>query len=305
MSVTNGSAWSWRLMRCGAFRLDGGSMFGVVPRVVWEKASPPDDRNRIAVQTNALLLERDGRLVVIETGCGDKLAPKERDLYALEHRSVLDALHEAGARAQDVSSVIVSHLHFDHAGGLTRRPRAGEPDRPMLTFPNAEIIVQRQEWEDALANRSTMTRTYLKDHLTQEVAERVRLIDGPSPVTGAGQGGPTGFGRFGFVEILPGVEVFRVPGHTWGQQAVRFTDPGGRTVVFTPDVMPTANHVGQAYNMAYDVEPFVSGQMRVRLLEAAAAGGWLLAIDHEPGRAVVAVEPDETRAGTYRLTPVD
>ena len=113
------------------------------------------------------------------------------------------------------------------------------------------------------------------------------------------------FGAFVGIEVVPGVEVFRVPGHTWGQQAVRFTDVGGRTVVYTPDVMPTANHVGQAYNMAYDVEPYVSGQMRVRLLEAASGGGWLLAIDHEPGRAVVAVERDPSRAGAHRLIPVD
>ncbi len=297
--------WSWRLLRSGAFRLDGGSMFGVVPRVVWEKAVAPDERNRIPVQSNTLLLEREGRLVVIEVGCGDKLGPKERDLYALEDRSVLDALNEAGADPSGVSTVIVTHLHFDHAGALTRRPRAGEPDRPILTFPNAEIVCQRQEWDDSKANRSTMTRTYLKDHLTEEVAERLRLIDGASPVTQTGPGGPVAFGQFVFTQVLPGIEVFRVPGHTWGQQAVRFTDRRGRVIVYTPDVMPTVHHVGQAYNMAYDVEPFVSGQMRARLLDAAASLGWLLAIDHEPGNPIVRVERDREKPGVFRLAAVD
>lgn len=306
--------WSWRLLRCGLFWLDGGGMFGVVPKPLWSRLITPDDRNRIPVQTNALLLEREGALVVIEVGNGDKFGAKERDIYSMENRSVIDALHEAGARPEDVSTVIVSHLHFDHAGGLTRKPRQGEPERAALTFPNARIVTQRQEWEDAIANRSTMSRTYLPDHLTPEVRERLQMVDSPDPQvataarTGAERGGahtsPGAVPVFPCTEVLPGIEVFRVPGHTWGQQAVKFTDTRGRTIVFTPDVMPTAHHAGAAYNMGYDVEPYVSMRVRMAFLEEARREKWLLAIDHEPGPAVVAVEAGE-KPGQYRLTPSD
>ena len=129
--------YSWRLLRGGTFKLDGGSMFGLVPRVVWSKNTPPDDRGRIAVQHNCLLLERvdepsaqwKGRapkLVVLETGSGDKMDPKSRDIFALEQRSILEALHEVSCRPEDVGLVTATHLHFDHAGGLTRLVRAGE-----------------------------------------------------------------------------------------------------------------------------------------------------------------------------------
>ena len=295
--------WNWRLLRCGAFRLDGGSMFGVVPRVVWSRTVEPDERNRIPLQTNALLLERNGTTVVVELGIGDKFGAKERDIYAMEDRTVLDALHEAGCDAASVGAVVLSHLHFDHAGALTRRPRAGEGEGPVVAFPNARIVTQKQEWEDALANRSTMHKTYLPDHLTPGVKERVLLVDSPDP--GAD------LDAKGFVPTpvpLPGLEgigVFRVPGHTWGQQAVMFKDARGRTVVFTPDVMPTVNHAGAAYNMAYDVETYTSMRMRMRLLEAATERGWSLAIDHEPGPAVVRVEHDPDKRGAYRLTPDD
>ncbi len=286
-------------------------MFGIVPKVLWAKAMPPDDRNRIRLQSNSLLLERDGRIVVVEVGNGDKFGQKERDIYAMEDRSILDALHEADCRPEDVDTVIVTHLHFDHAGGLTRLPREGEPERPILAFPNARIVVQHQEWDDALSNRSTMTRTYLRDHLTSEVAERLELADSKAPIAWGGEGkapdaAPAGTGTFfDYVEVLPGVDVFRVPGHTWGQQAVRVRGADGQTIVFTPDVMPTVHHASGPYSMAYDVEPYVSGLMRAKYLEAAAAEGWTLAIDHEPDTPLVRVEPNLDRPGSWMLTPVE
>ncbi|MBL0920764.1 MAG: MBL fold metallo-hydrolase [Phycisphaerales bacterium] len=298
--------WNWKLLRCGEFRLDGGSMFGIVPKALWAKAANPDEKNRIRLQTNALLLEREGRVVVVEVGNGDKFGPKERDIYAMEDRSILDALHEADCRPEDVSDVIVTHLHFDHAGGLTRLPRAGEPDGPRLTFPNARIVSQQQEWDDALANRSSMTRTYLREHLTSEVAERLHLVESAPPLLLHGPGrapepSPAGAGTFfDFVEVLPGIDVFRVPGHTWGQQAVRVRAIGGETVVFTPDVMPTVHHLGGPYNMAYDVEPYVSGLMRHKYLEAAASEGWILAIDHEPDTPLVRVVAEPGKPGVWR-----
>ncbi len=273
-------AWNVTLLRAGEFRLDAGCMFGIIPSPVWRKWCTPDAQNRMPLQTNSLLLERDGRLVVVEVGIGDKFDEKERSIYALGDRAIHDALHEVDCDPADIDAVIVTHLHFDHAGGLTRRG-AGDGG-PVLTFPDAEVIVQRREWEDAIANRSTMHRTYLKEHLTPEVAERVTLVDGED-------------------EVLPGVHVWNVPGHTWGQQAVRIDAGEGKQIVFVPDVMPTRWHSRPSACMAYDVEAWTSQQERVKLLRAAAEKGWTLVLDHEHGHPVFRVRVNPERPGEHLL----
>lgn len=267
-------------------------MFGLIPRVVWMKWFPAgviDDSNRMPMQTNALLLESGGRLVLIEAGIGDKMSAKEHAMYAQEMlpaarpRAIHDALHEVGCRVEDISAVICTHLHFDHAGGLTRLEASGDPERPVLTFPNAEVFTQRREWEDALAGRSTMNKTYLPNHLTPEVRERIKLIDGER-------------------EIIPGITVIPVPGHTWGQQVIRVSTPRG-LVVFCNDVMPTALHCRPTTNLSYDVEPYTSMLERAKLLERAVVEGWTLVLDHEPGNPVFSVEREAGAAGSFRLVP--
>jgi len=181
-----------------------------------------------------------------------------------------------------ITHVIVTHLHFDHAGGLTTHDPKGQP---IPVFPNAPVFVQRTEWEDALANKSTMTRTYLRDHL-DPIADRVQLIDGEA-------------------EILPGISVVPVPGHTWGMQAVMFNDERG-TLCFPGDVIPTINHVGLAFSLGYDMMPYQNMLTKVDLLERAAAGGWRLVLDHEPGQAVVSVGPrgsNPDKPGQFILRP--
>ncbi|MGD9689602.1 MAG: MBL fold metallo-hydrolase [Phycisphaerales bacterium] len=313
--------YSWKLLRAGAFRLDGGSMFGLIPRVVWSRACPPDERGRMPVQHNCLILERTGpvgggrpgpKRIVIEAGTGDKLDARSRELFELEPRSVIDALGEIGCDPASIDATIVSHLHFDHAGGLTRLARPGEtPDWTgpascfagsrgdhgvKLTFPNAQVVCQKREWEDALANRSVMTRTYFVDHLLP-IRERVRLVDSPPPFAPGTTPDRDDMPRAPLeareTEVYPGVWVFRVPGHTWGQQAVRFAGPDGKSVVFTPDVMPTAWHVGQAYSLAYDVEPYTSSVSRHWFLSEAAERGWTLVLDHEPGNPVRTVRRND------------
>jgi glyoxylase-like metal-dependent hydrolase (beta-lactamase superfamily II) len=311
--------YSWRLLRAGPLLLDGGGMFGVIPRVLWSKAFTPDDLGRITLAQNCLLLERVGsdvgpRNVLIETGSGDKLGPKSRRIWGLTDRTVLTALAELNVAPESIDAVILSHLHFDHAGGLTRRAQPGE--RPTWTgpsesesgvvpsFPNAAIYVQRREWIDALANRSAMTRTYMKDNL-EPLRDRVHLLDGvhafPHGHTPDRDELPAEPAESRFVSAVPGIDAILVPGHTWGQQAIRFTDDRGRTVVFTPDVMPTVHHVGSAYNLAYDVEPYTSTLTRHWFLEEAASKDWLLVLDHEPGNPAVRVRPDGK--GWYRLIP--
>ncbi len=302
-------------LRAGRLLLDGGGMFGLIPRVVWSRFAEPDDKGRIALAHNCLLLEEVGgdRRVVIEAGTGDKLDAKMRGIFGLDDRTIETALREAGAEPASITDVVVSHLHFDHAGGLTRRIREGErPDwdaGPMsgdapaikLTFPGARIHAQKREWEDAIANRSVMTRTYFPDHL-EPIRDHLELCDSPAPfapghVPDRNEAPPLSL-EAREREIIPGIRVFRVPGHTWGQQAIRFTDSEGRVIVFTPDVMPTAWHVGAAYSLSYDVEPYTSMVTRRWLLSEAADRGWMLFLDHEPGNPLRRVSRAD---GWFRL----
>jgi len=274
------NSWSWQLLRAGSFRLDGGSMFGIVPKPLWATLAAPDKRNRINLQTNCLLLDDGSHKVLIETGYGGKWSDKDRDIFHLEDRAILDALREVNVEPAEIDHIIVTHLHFDHAGGLTHFKGDGEASS---SFPGAEIIVQKTEWDDALANRTTMKKTYLRDHL-DPIAGQVQLIEGEA-------------------EILPGLRVWPMIGHTWGHQAVRFEDSDG-IVCFPGDVMPTVNHAGAAFNMGYDMLPWDNMRSKRSLLKRAAEEGWRIVIGHEVGEPVVRILPDADRPGEYRLQPV-
>lgn len=256
-------------------------MFGLIPKTIWSTWTPPDASNRIELDCNCLLLDDGSRRVLVETGYGDKWGEKDRGIYALERRTVVDALGERGVDPASIDHVVVTHLHFDHAAGLTAPGVDGGAAR--LAFPNAEIHVQRREWEDALANRSTMTKTYLRSHL-DPIAGKVRPIDGPG-------------------EILPGIAVRVLPGHTWGQQGVFVRGVDGITV-FPADLMPTVNHVHFAANMGYDVLPYENMLNKREFLAEASAEGWTLVLDHEPHTPVVRVAREAGDPGRYRLDAV-
>ena len=272
--------WNWQLLRAGALRLDGGGMFGVIPRTIWSRLVTPDKHNRIPLQTNCLLLRDGTQTVLVETGCGDKWTDTQRGHWDLERRTVVDALREAGTEPEQIDFVIVTHLHFDHAAALTRWDDDGQP---VPTFPNATVVTQEVEWTDALANKSTMGRTYLRSHL-DPVADRVRLVSGEA-------------------EVLPGLRVWPMVGHTWGQQAVRFDDGAG-VVCFPGDVLPTIHHAGPAYSLGYDMLPHENMVSKQELLEQAARDRWRIVLDHEPGDPVVRVVPHPDHAGRFSLETV-
>jgi glyoxylase-like metal-dependent hydrolase (beta-lactamase superfamily II) len=272
-------SWSWKLLRAGSFRLDGGGMFGVVPKTIWSKLIQPDEQNRIPLQTNCLLLDDGDEKVLIETGFGDKWTDKERGFYDIERRTIVDALREEGIEPEQINHVVVTHLHFDHAAGLTLNDRNGNA---VPTFPNADVFVQKTEWEDALENKSTMTRTYLRNHL-DPIANRVKLLDGEW-------------------EIFPGSNITVSPlmGHTWGMQGVRFEDQKG-TLCFPGDVLPTVHHFGLSFSIGYDMLPYHNMITKHRLFQNAMAGDWRLVLDHEPGHAVVRVKADRERPDRFIL----
>lgn len=270
--------WKSTLIRAGGFRLDGGSMFGVVPKAVWSRLVSPDEDNCIPLQTNCLLLEMDGSRVLIETGNGSKWSPKERAIFGMEERTIHDALQEVGVSSEQIDLVILTHLHFDHAGGLTHQGSHGEL---VSSFPSAEIVVQRREWDDALANRSTMSATYLRSHL-DPIADQIRCIEGETT-------------------IIDGIKAIPTPGHTWGHQSILIDESNG-PACFTGDLLPTLNHAGRSWSMGYDMLPHETLVTKERILNEAVENGWRLILDHEAGEAVVRVDRDQ-RKNWFSLVP--
>ena len=247
-------------LRTGAFRLDGGGMFGLIPKTMWSQWTEADAHNRIALTTRSLLVESRDGLVLVEAGYGDKWSDRERAMYELEPRTAVDALAELSVDPRDIAHVVLTHLHFDHAAGLTRAGAAG----PEPVFPSARVHVQRQEWLDALANRSTMTRTYFRSHL-DPVATQVELHDGACTP-------------------LAGIELIPTAGHTWGHQSILIAAPDG-PVLFAGDACPTVHHAHPAASLGYDMLAYESMLSKLEILGRAVRGGWRLALDHDPQHA--------------------
>ena len=255
-------------LEAGLQRLDGGAMFGVVPKPLWERRIPADERNRIPLALRCLLVETRDELVLIETGLGNKENEKFRDIYGVDNAPsdarYADRLHEAIAAAgfstDDVDVVIDTHLHFDHAGGNTFRDGDG---RVRLAFPNARYHVQQGEWAWAHRANERTTASYLPDNFDPVMeAGRLVLLEGD-------------------VEIVPGVSVYRTPGHCPHHQSV-LVSSGGETACFLADVVPTMAHLPLPWIMGYDVEPLVTLESKRKLLHRAVHERWLLVSTHDP-----------------------
>jgi glyoxylase-like metal-dependent hydrolase (beta-lactamase superfamily II) len=258
----------------GRFWIDGGTMFGVVPRALWVRVFPTDEKNRIRQATNCVLVQTGKQTVLIDTGYGSKLSEKERKILSAEEGDPLvKSLEACGVSVDDVDTVILSHLHFDHAGGATRREDDG---RVTPTFPNAVYVAQKLEWEMATSGRPELRGAYPLDNLLPlEEAGQLKLIDGAE-------------------EIVPGIRALLTGGHTLGHQAL-VIESDDQTAMYLGDTCPSWRHLPSLWCMAYDVDLLQARRIKPELLGAIADNGWLALSDHDPDHAAARLSRDEKR----------
>jgi glyoxylase-like metal-dependent hydrolase (beta-lactamase superfamily II) len=259
----------------GYIRLDGGAMFGVVPKTLWSKRAAADDRNRIRMAMRPLLIRpAGGPLTIVDAGAGDKMDAKSQEIYGLDRAEPLDVtMGRAGVRAEDIELVIASHLHFDHAGGFTVRQAGGTL---VPRFPNARYVVNRGEWEDATHPHERNRASYFAENYVPLLeAGVVDFMDGDG-------------------EVLPGVRVRRTGGHTRWHQMIEI-ESGGRTAVFTADLMPTTAHVDVPWIMAYDLYPMETLEFKRGFVREAVEREYLIFFEHDPNVAAGYIRQEGTR----------
>jgi glyoxylase-like metal-dependent hydrolase (beta-lactamase superfamily II) len=255
----------------GTYLLDGGAMFGVVPKPLWEKRTPANERNQILLGTNTVVVRTGKHTVVIETGIGNKLSEKQRSIF--ENRQLLmQSFRAAGIKTEDVDIVINTHLHFDHCGWNTTRTEDG---RIVPTFPNARYFVHRGEVEHGHLQLERDAVSYISDNYDPLIANgQMTLIEPPS----------------GQMEIVPGVSVEVFPGHTAQMMAVML-DSAGRRACYVSDLIPTAAHLDVTWVMGYDLYPLTCIEQRKRFLSRAIPEQWLVLFTHDHDHPMGFVEP--------------
>ena len=269
-------------IRAGEMRLDGGAMFGVVPKSLWEKRVPADERNRIPMTMRCLLVEHPSGLILIDTGAGNKENAKFKDIYGIENEGadgltwLEDGLRQIGVAPTDISLVINSHLHFDHAGGNTRIRPDGSVE---LSFPNATYIVKRGEFDYAThTNERTAASYFDRNYVPLESADKIEFVSREK-------------------EIVKGIKVIPTPGHTPFHQSIMIESAGERAFYFA-DLVPTSAHLPLPWIMGYDVEPLVTLETKRRILKQAVDEHWLAIFEHDARTAWGRVGAD---AKGYRL----
>ncbi|MBT3448499.1 MAG: MBL fold metallo-hydrolase [Bacteroidetes Order II. Incertae sedis bacterium] len=245
----------------GRFGLDGGAMFGIVPKPLWQRKISADELNRIPLNARCLLMEGNGQLILVDNGIGDKYNEKFGSIYAIDDESEnLDAsLKQLGFEKDDITDVILTHLHFDHCGGSTRLVNG----KPEVAFRNATFHVQKAHWDWAAASNVREKASFLDENL-HPLGEsgQLNLIEGS-------------------FDLFPGIEVIPVDGHTLAMQLVRVHDEH-HSVLFTADLLPTHAHLSPAWNMGYDLWPMTTITEKAKILERATNEGWHLFFEHDP-----------------------
>jgi glyoxylase-like metal-dependent hydrolase (beta-lactamase superfamily II) len=257
--------WRMHAIQAGGQMLDGGAMFGVVPKPLWERRITPDVRNRIQLGMRCLLIEHPIGLVLIDTGAGNKENDKFYDIYGVENQGdpgptrLEDGIRAAGFRPEDVTLVINSHLHFDHAGGNTAR---GADGVARASFANARYVMQRGEYEYATHTNERTAASYFAHNFVPLVeAGRVDFIEGEQ-------------------QIAEGITGVPTPGHTPHHQGL-LLESAGEHAFYIADLAPTAYHLPLPWIMGYDVEPLVTLETKRRILKRAADENWLVIFEHD------------------------
>ena len=244
----------------GYFRLDGGAMFGVVPKTLWQKRAPADDRNRITMAMRPLLV-RGERLMIIDAGCGDKMDAKSADIYGFDRRDNLDVtMARVRIRAEDIEVVLASHLHFDHAGGFTVRDASGVV-RPR--FPHARYLANQGEWDEATHPHERNRASYFAENFVPLREAGVLDLLPDDQV------------------VAPGIRVRRTGGHTRYHQIV-YIESAGKTAVFAADLIPTTAHVDVPWIMAYDLYPMETLDFKRAFIKEAIEQEYLIFFEHDP-----------------------
>ena len=269
-----------RSLETGRFALDGGAMFGVVPKVLWQKTNPADELNRITLALRVLLLEGNNRYILVDTGIGHKFNAKQETIFGIDHRhsNLENSLNELGLKPTDITDVILTHLHFDHAGGAT----CLKEEQVVPTFPNAQYYVQRKNWEWANNPTEKDRASYLKENFIPLMESgQLKLLEDEG-------------------EILPDIYPWLSNGHTVGQQLIRISD-GQQTLIYCADIIPTSSHLNVPYVMGFDLYPLTTIEEKKQILQQALAENWVIFFEHDPIIEACTVKESEKGIGLNQV----
>lgn len=246
----------------GRFALDGGAMFGVVPKTLWNKTNPADELNRITLALRSLLLFNNEKVILVDAGIGQKWAEKHKDIYKIDFskHNIENSLKKYGFTKNDVTDVILTHLHFDHTGGSTFADGKGEIQ---LSFPNATHFINKRNWEHALAPTDRDKASFVKEDFYPIFEKgKLKIIEETS-------------------KVFENIEFIISDGHTIGMQLVKVSDKKN-TLIYCADLIPTSSHIPIPFVMGYDIQPLVTVQEKKKVLAQAVKEDWILFFEHDP-----------------------
>ncbi len=255
-------------LESGSLMLDGGAMYGVVPKPLWERSSPADEKNRIKLVTRHLLLISDDKKIIIDTGSGKNWDEKFEKIYAIDHSTtdILTALNKLGIKREEITDVIITHLHFDHVGGAV----LFEGNRIVPTFPNATYHIQKKQFEWGLNPSDRDKASYFKDRYVPLAEEGIlNRIEGET-------------------NFDDDMELLVMEGHTFSQQIVKISD-SSNTLLYCGDLIPLSSHINLPYIMGYDLQPLVTLEEKKKLLPKAVEENWILFFEHDPEIAAATI----------------